>query len=159
MAGGGADQTENRLDERALSGAVWADNGGQNAWGHIKVDVPQDRSAVIADREVLNVHSQVRFVPHGRFHSLAQSARAAGHCATSPPSDSVIAVVLCLSMPISVPSCPPSAPMASEYSSPPMDTLCPRLCAASMTASMVRGLMVLSTKIVGTDSSTTRSTV
>jgi hypothetical protein len=53
----------------------------------------------------------------------------------------------------------PASPMASPKREPPMTTSWPRSRTAASTASIVRGLIVVSTKIAGTPVAMTRSTV
>src|SRR5262249_50348463 len=65
LATGGRHQAEDRLEQRALAGAVGTDDTHQSRLGQRQIDVPQDRPAVIRYRDIVNVEN--------RFHHLSAS--------------------------------------------------------------------------------------
>src|SRR5699024_2979737 len=74
VAGSGVHQSEDCLDECALARTVGAYDRGQYPWGYVKVDVPEDRVAPVADGQVLYVDCQIWFVNHSWRHLFSQSA-------------------------------------------------------------------------------------
>ena len=61
-AGGAGDELEGGLDEGAFAGAVGADYGHEDAFGHAQVDVPDGGFAVVGDGQVVDLKGRSRAV-------------------------------------------------------------------------------------------------
>src|SRR5690625_3272379 len=141
VSGCRADQSQDRFDERALAGAVWADDSCEYTRGRVEDDVPQHWPAAVAGRTLVDVYREPRLVYRSWFHLSGQASSSAGNSGTEPPSALVMTLVLWISIPIKVPSGSPAGPSASEYSSRPRPAPPPASATASRTAWLVRGLM------------------